>query len=198
MHKLLVPIDGSNHALDHAIALAKGRGGYELDLLNVHPDPIVYGETQVYVTIERLLEEQRRHSRALLAPAAEKAKAGGAFTGSRSRAATRPLPRPVNLGNPNELTVSEPARKVQRLTGCRSGIVQKSLPGDDPKRRRPNREAARELQEWVPRVPLASGLDKTIEWFAADLLSAGPSDRRGERSNGRLARRPGPSPARAA
>ena len=51
MPKLMVPIDGSEsamHALDHAIALAKERGGLELSLINVHPDPIVYGEIQVY------------------------------------------------------------------------------------------------------------------------------------------------------
>jgi nucleotide-binding universal stress UspA family protein len=47
MSKLMVPIDGSEssmHALDHAILLAKERRGLELSLLNVHPDPIVYGE----------------------------------------------------------------------------------------------------------------------------------------------------------
>jgi UDP-glucuronate decarboxylase len=110
----------------------------------------------------------------------------------------RPLPRPINLGNPTELTVCELARMVQQLTGSRSRIVEKPLPVDDPKRRRPNIEAARELLGWVPRVPLASGLAKTIEWFAADLLSTGPSERRGKRPNGRSARRPGPSPASAA
>jgi nucleotide-binding universal stress UspA family protein len=80
MPKLLVPIDGSEsaiHALDHVIALAKERGGYELDLLNVHPEPIVYGEIQVYATVERLLEEQRKLSQTLLAPAVERVKAAG-------------------------------------------------------------------------------------------------------------------------
>lgn len=107
----------------------------------------------------------------------------------------RPLPRPINLGNPTELTVSELARKVQELTGCRSPIVEKPLPVDDPKRRRPNIEVARELLRWTPRVPLASGLVKTIEWFSADLLSAEPGERRGRRPNGRAARRAGSSPA---
>lgn len=80
MRKLMVPIDGSEsamHALDHAIALAKDRSGLELSLLNVHPDPIVYGEIQVYVPMDRVLDEQRKSSEALLAPAAEKVKAAG-------------------------------------------------------------------------------------------------------------------------
>lgn len=107
----------------------------------------------------------------------------------------RPLPRPVNLGNPTELTVSELARKVQALTGCRSRIVAKPLPVDDPKRRRPSIAAAQELLGWTPRVPLASGLAKTIEWFAADLLSTEPAERPAKRPNGRAARRAGSSPA---
>ena len=80
MSKLMVPIDGSEssmHALDHAILLAKARGGLELSLLNVHPDPIVYGEIQVYAPMDRMLEEQRKGSEALLAPAAEKVRAAG-------------------------------------------------------------------------------------------------------------------------
>jgi nucleotide-binding universal stress UspA family protein len=80
MRNLMVPIDGSEtsiRALEHAIALAKERNGLELNLLNVHPDPIVYDEIQVYVPMDRLIEEQRKRSEALLAPAAEKAKAAG-------------------------------------------------------------------------------------------------------------------------
>jgi nucleotide-binding universal stress UspA family protein len=80
MRKLMVPIDGSGsamHALDHAIALAKDRSGVELSLLNVHPDPVVYGEIQVYVPLDRVLEEQRKRSEALLAPAVEKVQAAG-------------------------------------------------------------------------------------------------------------------------
>jgi nucleotide-binding universal stress UspA family protein len=80
MRNLLVPIDGSEtsmRALEHAIALARERHGVELNLLNVHPDPIVYGEIQVYVPMDRLLEEQRKHSETLLAPAVEKARAAG-------------------------------------------------------------------------------------------------------------------------
>jgi nucleotide-binding universal stress UspA family protein len=81
MLKLLVPIDGSEcslRALDHAIELAKARAGMaELILLQVNPDPIVYGEIQVYAETERILELQRKQSEALLAPAAEKVRAAG-------------------------------------------------------------------------------------------------------------------------
>jgi nucleotide-binding universal stress UspA family protein len=80
MRKLLVPIDGSEcsfRALDHAIELAKARDAIELNLLHVNPDPVVYGEIQVYVQLERMLEMQGKQSEALLAPAAEKARAAG-------------------------------------------------------------------------------------------------------------------------
>lgn len=80
MRRLLVAIDGSDNsarALDHAIALARASAGLELHLLNVHPDPIVYGEIQVYVPMERMLELQRRDGETVLAPAAERARAAG-------------------------------------------------------------------------------------------------------------------------
>jgi nucleotide-binding universal stress UspA family protein len=78
MRTLLVPIDGSEcsaRALDHAIVLARERGDFELHLLNVNPDPIVYGEIQVYETLERIREHQRAESESLLEPAAAKARA---------------------------------------------------------------------------------------------------------------------------
>jgi UDP-glucuronate decarboxylase len=106
----------------------------------------------------------------------------------------RPLPRPINLGNPTELTVSELAQKVRELTHCRSRIVEKPLPVDDPRRRKPNISAAQGLLGWTPRIPLAAGLVKTVEWFAADLSSAA-SNGRARRPNGRAARRPASSPA---
>jgi UDP-glucuronate decarboxylase len=110
----------------------------------------------------------------------------------------RPLARPINLGNPAEMTVCELAHKVQALIGGRSRIVEKPLPVDDPKRRRPNIAAARELLGWVPRVPLSAGLTKTIEWFAAEVLAADTAEPRGKRGNGRAVRRTGTTSARAA
>jgi nucleotide-binding universal stress UspA family protein len=80
MHKLLVPIDGSDHArraLDYALRLAKEIGGIELHILTVQPEPNVYGEIQVYITEERMAQLQRRHSQDILAPALEAAKAAG-------------------------------------------------------------------------------------------------------------------------
>jgi UDP-glucuronate decarboxylase len=101
------------------------------------------------------------------------------------------LSRPVNLGNPAEMTVCELAHKVQELVGCRSRIVKTPLPVDDPKRRRPNIAAALGLLGWSPHVPLSTGLPKTIAWFAAELLNADSSERRGGRGNARTARRAG-------
>ncbi|HEY6916105.1 MAG TPA: UDP-glucuronic acid decarboxylase family protein [Allosphingosinicella sp.] len=74
---------------------------------------------------------------------------------------------PVNLGNPVELTVGDLARRVLALTGSRSRIVNRPLPVDDPRRRKPHIDRARELLGWEPRVPLQEGLEATAEWFAA-------------------------------
>jgi nucleotide-binding universal stress UspA family protein len=80
MRKLLVAIDGSDcaaRALEHALSLAKKVEGAELHLVNVHPEPIVYGEIQVYMPLERMIELQRRQSEALLAPASDAARVAG-------------------------------------------------------------------------------------------------------------------------
>jgi dTDP-glucose 4,6-dehydratase len=72
---------------------------------------------------------------------------------------------PVNIGNPTEMTVLEFAREIIRATGSRSRIVFKPLPQDDPKQRRPDITQARKRLDWEPKVPLADGLAKTIEFF---------------------------------
>jgi dTDP-glucose 4,6-dehydratase len=72
---------------------------------------------------------------------------------------------PVNIGNPAEMTVLEFAREIIRATGSRSKVVFKPLPQDDPKQRRPDITRAREILGWAPKVPLAKGLVKTIEYF---------------------------------
>jgi UDP-glucuronate decarboxylase len=74
----------------------------------------------------------------------------------------------VNLGNPNELTISDLVNRVIALTGSRSTIVHCPLPADDPRRRRPSVARARQLLGWYPRVPLAEGLKATVAWFAAE------------------------------
>jgi dTDP-glucose 4,6-dehydratase len=75
------------------------------------------------------------------------------------------VPDPVNIGNPAELTMRELAETIVAMTGSRSRIVERPLPVDDPKRRQPDITRARTLLGWEPRVPLAQGLPRTIEYF---------------------------------
>lgn len=72
---------------------------------------------------------------------------------------------PVNIGAPTEFTILELARTVIRMTGSASRIVYRPLPQDDPVQRRPDITLAREKLGWEPRVPLAEGLEKTIDYF---------------------------------
>jgi dTDP-glucose 4,6-dehydratase len=72
---------------------------------------------------------------------------------------------PMNIGNPMELTVLEFAKEIIRATKSRSKIVFKPLPQDDPKRRRPDIHRARKILNWEPKVRLADGLARTIEYF---------------------------------
>lgn len=73
---------------------------------------------------------------------------------------------PVNLGNPAEFTMNELASEVSRAVGCEPIIKYLPLPLDDPKQRQPNIERARKLLGWGPKVPLAEGLAKTVDYFA--------------------------------
>jgi dTDP-glucose 4,6-dehydratase len=72
---------------------------------------------------------------------------------------------PVNIGNPVEMTVLDFAKEIVRATGSRSKLAFKPLPQDDPKQRRPDITRARKLLKWEPKVALADGLVKTIEYF---------------------------------
>jgi UDP-glucuronate decarboxylase len=72
---------------------------------------------------------------------------------------------PVNIGNPGEFTMLELAKEVLELTGSKSKIVYKPLPGDDPKMRRPNIDLAKSALDWEPTIPLRQGLEKTIVYF---------------------------------
>jgi len=72
---------------------------------------------------------------------------------------------PVNIGNPVEMTVLEFAREIIRATRSRSRIEFKPLPQDDPKQRQPDITKAQKLLGWQPRVSLAEGLVKTIDYF---------------------------------
>jgi dTDP-glucose 4,6-dehydratase len=73
---------------------------------------------------------------------------------------------PVNLGNPQEMSVREIAGMIIELSGSGSGIVFESLPEDDPRRRCPEITRAREVLGWEPRVPPREGLQRTLSWFA--------------------------------
>ena len=72
---------------------------------------------------------------------------------------------PINLGNPDEFTILELARKVIQMTGSGSEIVFNSLPQDDPQQRRPDIALANKLLKWAPRIKLEEGLQKTIDYF---------------------------------
>ena len=72
---------------------------------------------------------------------------------------------PVNLGNPEEFTILELARKVIANTGSGSEIVFKPLPSDDPMQRQPDISLARQMLQWEPVVPLNEGLRRTISYF---------------------------------
>ncbi len=76
-----------------------------------------------------------------------------------------PVNDPVNLGNPQEMTLLELAKRILRLTGARSEIVFRPLPTDDPKVRQPEIGRARALLGWEPRVDVDEGLRLTIDWF---------------------------------
>ena len=72
---------------------------------------------------------------------------------------------PVNLGNPNEISILGLAKMIVELTGSSSKIVHLELPKDDPKRRQPDISLARRELGWEPKVELRKGLFKTIEYF---------------------------------
>jgi dTDP-glucose 4,6-dehydratase len=72
---------------------------------------------------------------------------------------------PVNLGNPDEMTILQFADEVRALTGSRSAIEFRPLPQDDPKVRKPDISRARKLLGWEPAVPRHEGLRRTLEYF---------------------------------
>jgi dTDP-glucose 4,6-dehydratase len=72
---------------------------------------------------------------------------------------------PVNIGNPQETTILDFARIIIKLTGCKSKIVFKPLPVDDPRVRRPDIAMAKKMLKWEPGVGLEEGLMRTVEYF---------------------------------
>ena len=77
---------------------------------------------------------------------------------------------PINIGNPGEFTMLQLAELTLKLTGSKSKIVHRPLPGDDPKQRRPDITLAKKfLNNWEPAVPLEEGLKRTIAYFQTQL-----------------------------
>ena len=76
---------------------------------------------------------------------------------------------PVNIGNPDEITVRQLAEEIVQLTGSRSKIVEKPLPADDPKVRRPDIALAKRLFGWEPKVGRSDGLKRTVA-FCREVL----------------------------
>ena len=72
---------------------------------------------------------------------------------------------PVNIGNPDEITIREFAEEIVKLTGTKQKIIYQPLPKDDPKQRQPNIAKARQLLGWEPKVSRAEGLKITYEYF---------------------------------
>ena len=83
-----------------------------------------------------------------------------------------PVHEPVNLGNPQEMTLLELAKRVLRLTGSASQIVFMPLPQDDPRVRQPDITRARTLLGWEPKVGLEEGLTRTLDYFTTKLQRA--------------------------
>ncbi|MEV0288854.1 MULTISPECIES: UDP-glucuronic acid decarboxylase family protein [unclassified Kribbella] len=80
-------------------------------------------------------------------------------------------PGPMNLGNPHELTVLELARWIKDLVGSPSEIAFGPLPTDDPRVRQPDIGRARDVLAWEPKIDAEEGLQRTIDWFRAQVGS---------------------------
>ncbi|MEB2343375.1 MAG: SDR family oxidoreductase [Deltaproteobacteria bacterium] len=80
---------------------------------------------------------------------------------------------PMNIGNPEEMSLVEMARTIVRIAGSSSEIVFQGLPPDDPKVRRPDISLAESVLGWRPRVPVEAGLRRTHAWFEKALAAAG-------------------------
>ncbi len=76
---------------------------------------------------------------------------------------------PVNIGNPGEFTMLQLAKLVLEIVGGPSKIVHLPLPSDDPKQRRPDISLAKKYLNWEPTVPLAEGLQRTVEYFRKEI-----------------------------
>ena len=79
-------------------------------------------------------------------------------------------PHPVNIGNPQEITIKEFGEEIIKITGSKSKIIYKDLPKDDPKQRKPDISLAKEVLGWEPKYTRAEGLKPTLEYFQKKVL----------------------------
>lgn len=77
---------------------------------------------------------------------------------------------PVNIGNPQEITIKEFAEEIVELTGSSSKVIYQELPENDPKQRRPDISLAKKILSWEPKMMRAEGLKPTLEYFKKALL----------------------------
>ena len=88
-----------------------------------------------------------------------------------TRLAHADVPGPINLGNPEEVSILELAQLVIKAAGSDSEVVFAPRPTDDPEVRRPDITAARKVLGWEPKVSLAEGIERTLPWFKEQLGS---------------------------
>ncbi|ESQ81339.1 UDP-glucuronic acid decarboxylase family protein [Asticcacaulis sp. YBE204] len=88
-----------------------------------------------------------------------------------------PIDRPINFGNPSEISVHDLARQVLALTGSTSRIVHRPCPIDDPRQRQPNIDLARKATGWRPTTDLREGLHRTVAYFHDTLVIEGHESR---------------------
>ncbi len=79
-------------------------------------------------------------------------------------------PHPVNIGNPQEITIKEFGEEIIKITGSKSKIIYQDLPKDDPKQRKPDISLAKEILGWEPKYTRSEGLKPTLEYFQKKVL----------------------------
>jgi len=80
---------------------------------------------------------------------------------------------PINIGNPNEFTMTELAELVSEIVGSSAGVEYRPLPADDPTQRQPDISLARSTLGWQPTIKLREGLGATVEYFRTLIKAAG-------------------------
>lgn len=81
----------------------------------------------------------------------------------------QPIKTPINLGNPDEYSMLELAKKVVKITGSNSNIVFERLPDDDPRQRKPDIDLAKSALGWAPKIKLSDGIERTMAFFRNQL-----------------------------